>query len=359
MRLVLVILLSVLAVLFVAGVILWLRSPGAPPPLRGGDGRQVPGSLSERVTVEIGGVPQGMIIQSIDPANPVLLFLHGGPGMPEYFLEATHPAGLEQDFTVVWWEQRGAGMSWSPDLRAQDLTVDRMIRDTIEVADYLRDRFGQERIYLLGHSWGSLLGVQVAAQAPDRFHAYIGMAQVVHQLRSEIMARDAMLAAYGARGEMRMVRRLEAAPVSVENGMSDAYLRLRDAATHRLGGGTTRDMRSVITGVFLPILGLPIYILREKIDLWRGKAWSRGILWEEILRTDLSATVTRVQVPVYFLVGAHDLTAMPELSRRYFDVIEAPRKAYYVFENSAHSPLFEEPGPGRQVLLSIVEEQDN
>jgi len=118
------------------------------------------------------------------------------------------------------------------------------------------------------------------------------MAQVAHQLRSEIMARETMIAAYSERGDTGMVRRLEGAPVSVDGGMSEVYLRLRDAATHRLGGGTTREMASVVTGVFLTILRLPIYTLRKKIDLWRGKAWSRRLLWDQLLQTDLSATVT-------------------------------------------------------------------
>lgn len=347
--------LTVFAGLLVAAGLLWLRSPGTPPPLSDAAGTPIPGSLSERVTVEIGGVPQGMIIQSVDPANPVLLFLHGGPGMPEFFLQATHPTGLEEDFTVVWWEQRGAGMSWSPDLDPAQMTIERLIADTIEIADHLRDRFGQERILLLGHSWGSFLGIQVAARAPDRFLAYVGMAQVAHQLQSEVMASEAMIAAYRAQGDRRMVRRLEAAPVSMEGGMSDAYLHLRDAATHRLGGGTTRDMASVITGVFLPVMASPVYARREKIGLWRGKAWSRALLWEEILRTDLRETVTRLDLPVHFFIGAHDLTAMPALSRDYFDRIDAPVTDYHVFENSAHSPLFEEPERARAILWEIAE----
>lgn len=346
-----------LLVLAAAGAILfWLKSPGTVPPLRDASGALIPGSISERVIVDIGGVPQGMIVESADPSNPVLLFLHGGPGIPEDFLRTTHPTGLEQDFTLVWWEQRGAGLSWSPDLDQGELTIDRLMRDTIEVADYLRERFDQDRILLVGHSWGSFLGLQVAARAPERFTAYVGMAQVAHQLRSEIMAREVMIAAYRTRGDTRMVRRLEAAPVSMEDGMSDAYLRLRDTATHRLGGGTTRDMASVITGVFLPVMRLPVYTPNEKIGLWRGKAWSREILWQDVLHTDLTDLVHRFEIPVHFFIGAHDLTAMPALSRELFDRIEAPEKHYHVFENSAHSPIFEEPEKARTILRGIVSE---
>ena len=168
--------LLILVLLLIVGTsVLFAISPGRPDPLRDAGGGIIPGSISERVTVEIGGIPQSMIIQSVDPANPVLLFLHGGPGMTEFFMELDYPTGLERHFTMVWWEQRGAGMSFSSDIPPETMTMDQMISDTIEVADYLRDRFEQERILLLGHSWGSYLGIQVAAAAPDRFLAYAGL----------------------------------------------------------------------------------------------------------------------------------------------------------------------------------------
>jgi pimeloyl-ACP methyl ester carboxylesterase len=295
-----------------------------------------------------------MFIQSADPSNPVLLFLHGGPGMPEFFLNATHPSGLERDFTEGWWEQRGAGMSFTRGIPPESMTIDRLVADAIEVADHLRHRFGQDRIYLLGHSWGSFLGVQVAAKAPERFHAYIGMGQVIHQLRSEVLAHDHMRAAYRERGDARMVRKLEAAPVSMEGGLSPAYMRLRDGAMHGLGIGTTRDMSSVITGIFLPVWRSPAYTLREKVDLWRGNAWSRQFLWQDFLRTDLAARFTRFELPVYLLTGRYDYTANRDLARAWFDRVEAPVKAFYWFDGSAHSPVFEEPDKAREVLLRDV-----
>lgn len=108
----------------------------------------------------------------------VLLVLHGGPGMPTFILYTTHPTGLEQEFKAVWWEQRCADMSFASDIPAESMTVDQLIADTIAVTNYLRDGFGQDKIYLLGHSWGSCLGIQVAAKASELFHAYIGMGQL-------------------------------------------------------------------------------------------------------------------------------------------------------------------------------------
>ncbi|WP_167767182.1 alpha/beta fold hydrolase [Jannaschia formosa] len=352
-------------VMMVAGLILltglalglaWLVaiSPGRPDPLRDAMGDVIPGSLSERVTIVIGGIPQSMIIQSVDPANPVLLFLHGGPGMTELFMELDYPTGLERHFTMVWWEQRGAGMSFAPDIPPETMTMEQMIADTIEVADYLRDRFDQDRILLLGHSWGSYLGIQVAAAAPDRFLAYVGMAQIVHQLRSEVMAHAVLLDTYRARGDTAMVDRLEAAPVSMEAGTSPEWMRLRDAAMHRAGVGHTRDIDSVITGIFLPVWRVRAYTLMDKINVWRGKLWSRPFFWEDLLRDDLSARLTEFDLPIYFFVGRHDRTAHPDLSRAFFDAIEAPVKGFYVFEDSAHSPLFEEPARATEILLNDV-----
>lgn len=336
--------------------LVWLVaiSPGRPDPLRDANGNMIPGSLSERVTVEIGGIPQGMIIQSIDPTNPVLLFLHGGPGMTEFYMEQDYPTGLEQHFTVIWWEQRGAGMSFSADIPPETMTMAQMIADTIEVTDYLRARFSQDKIVLLGHSWGSYLGIQVAAAAPDRFHAYVGMAQIVHQMRSEVMAHNYLLGVYRARGDAGMVRRLEAAPVSMEDGLSPEWMKLRDAAMHRAGVGHTRDISSVVTGIFLPVWRVRAYTPMDKINVWRGKIWSRQFFWEDLLRDDLGARLTEFDLPVYFFVGRHDRTADPELSRAYFDAIEAPVKGFYMFENSAHSPLFEEPERAVDILLMDV-----
>ena len=345
----------VLAAALLIGVgYLFIISPGQPAPLRNTNGDAIPGSLSERRTVEIGGIPQSMIIQSVNPANPVLLFVHGGPGMPEFFMEQDYPTGLEQHFTMVRWEQRGAGISFSADIPPGSMTIDQMIADTIEVADYLRDRFGQDRILLLGHSWGSYLGIQVAAKAPDRFLAYVGMAQIVHQLRSEVMARDYLLGAYRARGDAAMVLKLEASPVSMEDGLSPAWMRLRDAAMHQAGVGQARDINSVITGIFLPVWRVRAYTVMDKINIWRGKLWSRPFFWDDMMWDDLSARLTTFELPVYFFIGQYDQTASPTLARAYFDAIDAPVKGFYVFGNSAHSPLFEEPERATQILLQDV-----
>ena len=346
------------AVLGIGGVLrAW--SPGEPAGLVDEGGRPIEGSVSGRVFVEINGVRQGMIIQSADISHPVLLFLHGGPGMPEFFLNTTHPTGLEQHFTMVWWEQRGAGLSYSPDIPPQSMTTAQLIADTIAVTHYLRQRFGKDKIYLLGHSWGSFLGIKAAAAAPELYHAYIGMGQVSYQLRSEVAAHRYMLGQYQARGDAAMVRKLNAAPASMTDGLSTAYLRLRDAAMHGLGVGTTRDMRSVITGVFIPVWRCRAYTLGEKVNIWRGMAYSRDFLWNDFIATDLATQIHELDLPVYFFTGLYDFTANHHLAKVFFDQIKAPVKGFYTFPESAHSPLFEEPQLARDILLQDVLRQAN
>lgn len=341
------------ALALLGAIAIW--SVGSPPPVTDASGQTIPGSISEKAFVEINGQAQGMIIQSRDTSNPVLLFVHGGPGMPEFFLNDRYPSGLEQLFTVCWWEQRGAGLSYRPASDDQGLSIEQLVADGISAAQYLRTRFGREKIYLLGHSNGSLIAIQMAARAPELFHAYIGVAQVTHQLRSEQESYRTMVEESRRRGEHGLAVRLEVAGAPETTPLPDAYLSLRDEAMHTLGGGTTRDMHSVITGVFLAVWRHRSYTATEKLNLWRGK-WSPTSrrLWNETLTTDLFEEGLRLPIPVYLFHGRHDLTVSYRLARSYAETLSAPVKGFYTFEHSAHSPVFEEPDRTHMILRNDV-----
>jgi pimeloyl-ACP methyl ester carboxylesterase len=211
-------------------------------------------------------------------ANPVVLFLHGGT--PDYFLTHRYPTGLENHFTVVWWERHGAGLSYDPGAAAKTMTVDQFVADTLELANYLRQRFGQDKVYLMAHSGGTFIGIQAAARAPELYHAYIGVAQMANQLESERLAYDYMLQEFRQNRNTNMARKLAAAPVTIQGGTPDAYLAVRDDAMHSLGVGTTHDMDSVITGLVLRSFTVPDYTLPEKINMWRAKRASGvTVLW--------------------------------------------------------------------------------
>jgi len=349
--------LAMISILLTSTLILLLvllaMSPGKPKPFVDEHGRPLPGSISEKVFVDINGVDQGMFIKSKSDKNPVLLYLHGG--MPDYFLTEHYPTGLEDYFTVVWWEQRGSGISYSTDIPPETKTLEQMIADTLEVTNYLRQRFGKEKIYLMGHSGGTFIGIQAAARAPELYYAYIGVAQMSNQLKSEKLAYDYMLQQFKANGNTDMIRRLEAAPVTLTGGTPDAYRALRDPAMHSLGIGTMHNMHSVVTGIFLPSLQSRDYTLMEKVNTWSAKATSGvAMLWDDMITTDLSKEVTKFNVPIYFFSGIYDYTCNYTLAKGYFEKINAPVTGFYTFEQSAHSPIFEEPEKVQTILREDV-----
>jgi pimeloyl-ACP methyl ester carboxylesterase len=340
-------------ILILVAVLEFWSYPGTPKPFLDENGKPLPGSISEKIYVDINGVKQGMFIKSKNINNPVMLYLHGG--MPDYFLTEKYPTGLEDYFTVVWWEQRGSGISYGANIPPETLTLEQMISDTIEVTNYLRHRFGKEKIYLMAHSGGTFIGIQAAARTPELYYAYIGVAQIADSLESEKLAYDYMLAQFKANGNTNMVQKLEAAPVTMTGGVPDAYLALRDPAMHPLGIGTMHEMNSHVTGVFIPSLQSPDYTLNEKFRTWIAKAKAGvAILWDDMLATDLTEKVTKLDIPVYFLEGIHDYTCNYILAKDYFEKIDAPVKGFYTFDESAHSPIFEEPEKVQKILREDV-----
>jgi pimeloyl-ACP methyl ester carboxylesterase len=164
-----------------------------------------------------------------------------------------------------------------------------------------------------------------------------------------------MLEQFKVSGNTKMVRKLEAAPVTMEGGVPDAYRLVRDDAMHTLGIGTIHTMDSVITGLFLPSWKSPVYTFREKVNLWRGKAQAGiSILWDAMIGTDLSQQMTEFSLPIYFLEGVYDYTCSYDLAKEYFGKINAPVRGFYQFEHSAHSPVFEEPEKVRRIFREDI-----
>jgi pimeloyl-ACP methyl ester carboxylesterase len=340
-----------ISVLMLLGVLLFL-SPGTSKPFLDNQGKPLVGSISEKIFVNINGIEQGMFIKSRSTGNPVLLYLHGG--LPDHFLTDRYPTGLEDIFTVVWWEQRGSGLSYRANMPIESLSPEQLVSDTVALTNHLRTRFGQDKIYLMGRSGGTFFGIQAAARAPQLYRAYIAVAQISHQLESERLAHHYMLARYKDKGNHKMAKRLAAAPIGITAPLPAGYLKVRDIAMHELGVGTTRDMKSVFYDMFLQSLLHRDYTLGEKINLWRGKLFSGNCLWNTQLSTDLTKQVTRLDVPIYFLHGVYDYTVSYPLAKAYFDRLEAPVKGFYTFKQSAHTPFFEEPAKMREIMVTDV-----
>lgn len=337
-------------ILIITGLFLYW-SPGKVKPLTDQTGKLIPGSISEKTFIEINGTRQGMFIKGIDSTKPVLLFLHGGPAMPEYAISREYTNVLEKYFVVCWWDQRGSGLSFQANNSSDTITAEQIVDDTRQVANYLRERFKQDKIFLLGHSWGSYIGIKAASATPELYHAYIGVAQLTNQIESERDAYRYMLANYKKDGRHKMVKKLENIPLLTMNTMPDEYRGLRDAMMHELGIGTTHKMRSIISGIFMPINKYPEYTIKEKINLWRGK-WSDNStrMWNQMLADDITSSIIKLDIPVYFMHGIYDYTVSYKLAKIYFETLEAPMKGFYTFEYSAHSPIFEEPPMWQRII---------
>ncbi len=355
---------ALVIIIIVPLLIISIKSSGKSDPFTNEKGFVINGSISEKIFVEINGVSQGMFIRGRNLNNPVLLFLHGGPGMPTYFLSEKFPNGLEDNFTVCYWEQRGGGISFHPSLIGDDINTEQLVEDAIEVSKYLFKRFGKEKIYLLGHSWGSFIGIQTAAKSPGLFYAYIGVAQVTNQRESEKLAYRYMNEICQKSGDVKLNRKLAKYPVLTSEDTIIPFFKsaLRDDAMHKMGIGTMREMTSVVTGIFVPIMKCRAYTFQEKINIWRAKSFlkNKTCLIDELFSTDLMLKVPEVQIPVYFICGKHDYTVSYQLSKQYFNKISTPVKGFYTFENSAHSPLFEETDLFNRVLTNdILKDEPN
>lgn len=309
--------------------------------------------MDEKIFVEINGMKQGMFIQSVNLENPVLLFLHGGAGSPEIAFTEQYPTGLEKIFTVCWWEQRGSGISYSRSIEKEEMTIEQMISDTIAVTHYLKNRFDKEKIYVMGHSWGSLLGVLTVQQAPQLFHAYIGIGQVARQLESERLAYTYMLQEFNKANNKKMIRKLEKHSIDKGGEVSLRYLGVRSEGMLQLGIGVMHNCTSMMECV-MTVLRYKGYTLKEKFRFPMGSSFSLKHLWEFVLQTDLIKQVKELKVPVYIFQGKYDYQVSYFIAKEFATAVNAPVKGFYTFENSAHSPCFEEPDKMRHILLTDV-----
>ena len=169
--------------ILIAGLMIF-KTPRTPA-VRDSRGKKVPEGIASLEKIRLGGWGQWVLIRGHDAAKPLLLFLHGGPGMPMMYLAHTFQRHLEEDFLCVQWDRRGAGKSFRKDLHPDSLRVSQLLADTEALIDKLRLRFGKEKIYLAGHSWGSYLGMLLIDRHPEHFFAFIGIGQVVDNIKAE------------------------------------------------------------------------------------------------------------------------------------------------------------------------------
>ena len=346
----LITILAIVGLFLTVGIVIWISSPGRLDSLRDASGKPIVGSLVEKNFVEIGGIQQGFFIRSENPENPVLLFLHGGPGSPELPLQIPTESAerLEKYFTVCYWEQRGAGISFSESLDVATMTVAQMVEDTRQMTEYLKERFKQEKIYLMGHSWGSYLGVKVIEKYPENYKAYMGIGQISNQLESEKLAFDYLMEFATEKADRVILEKLQRYNTATMDFASTEYLMTVRMEMNKLGVGIKHQDFSM-GDMLKSIMLFKGYTLTEKMNYAQGSLLSLR-LFENIIEDNLFESSVSFELPVYIVQGKYDYVTSYVLAQEYVDKIDAPAKGFFTFENSAHSPNLEEPEKFMQVV---------
>jgi proline iminopeptidase len=319
------------------------------------DARKIvtPNGVERLEKVRIGGIDQWVSIRGSDRRNPVLLYMHGGPGYVSIPMSWWFNRGWEEYFTIVQWDQRAAGKTHlltDSATIAPTLTRERMIADAEEMAAWVRREFGKDKIFVLGHSWGSFLGLQLAKRRPEWLHAYIGVGQLVNGPENERRGwRFAMDAARHA-GNAEAVRELEAiAPYAAPGQIvpiKDLYVQRKWVGFY---GGVMAYRRDNSAESALARLS-PDYSEQEIRRIWEGNEFATPYLLPELVALDLT-TNRKLAVPLILFEGRHDWNVNSEVAAAWFDTVEAPEKHLVWFEHSAHMPMTEEPG---KFFLSLV-----
>lgn len=309
--------------------------------------------------VSLGGIDQWISIRGLDADNPVLLFVHGGPGASEMVPVRHYNRVLEDHFVVVNWDQRGAGKSFSADIPPETMTLDRITADALELTVILRERFNVEKIYLAGHSWGSIVGVHAAVNNPKYYYAYIGIGQAVNFVEAEKISYRFTVDRARETGNEEALRELQTIGPPPYSG--DDFLErtgVQRKWLFRFGGevyGETNNTRYLLDLLWL-YLQAPEYSIIDTVNLVRGNQLSARMMWDDLMALDLPRQAPAIEVPVYFLTGRHDYVTVYEKVEEYYAVLEAPSKELIWFEESAHSPNFEQPEEFARVMARILEE---
>ncbi len=287
--------------------------------------------------VMVGGSRQWILTRGYDQ-NPILLFLHGGPGSTEIATASCYQQNLEQHFLVINWDQRGAGKSYHSN--DPSLSVAQLIADTTELIKLLLEKFNKRKLYVLGHSWGSALGLLVASKHPELVHGYIGVGQLVDGLENERLAFEhVQKLAYRDRNRLAISHLRH-------SGFPPYNYNVRALLTQRSWlywfGGFFHD-RGKALRYALNFLTSKNYTVWDKLNYSKNLAFSLRQLWPQVEKINLFNDVPSVRVPVLFCLGKYDMTTPSALAQRYFEVLDAPSKHLVWFSQSAHCPNLEEP----------------
>jgi len=325
-----------------------MRHLGETPPFRGPHGEVVSGSIAEIAYRRLGGLDQWVMIRGERVVNPPLILLHGGPGLSETGLFRHFNAPLEKSFTVVYWDQRGAGKSFDRNIPRSSLTVEQLISDLDELVDAVCTRLGKTRVAIFGHSWGSALGPLYAARFPEKVAAYVGSGQIGDWAAGEAGSYAFALAEAQRLGKQRAFKKLRA--IGPPPHTAESLWTQRTVLSRLEGRMAPRAMwklgRAVLASQESSISDLP--------STMRGFRFSLGAMWAEVSRLNLIELVPAVQMPVFLFLGRKDHWVPAEVSVAYLDALTAPSKRLVWFEESGHEPFVDEPTKFNAAMAELV-----
>jgi pimeloyl-ACP methyl ester carboxylesterase len=325
-----------------------MKHLGKTAPFRGPNGEVLPGSIAEIGYFRLGGVDQWVMIRGESLANPPLILLHGGPGFTEMLFFRHFNAPLEKSFTVVYWDQRGAGKSFDRKIPKSSMTVEQFIADLNELVEAVCKRVKKNKVAIFGHSWGSALGVLYAARFPEKVAAYVGSGQI-----GDWAAGESASYAFAVAEALRLNNRKALRELRAIGPPPHAASRLWTERIwlHRLEG----QLRGrVLWNVGRIVLGGPESSVFDLPNLVRSFRFSIDAMWAEVSALNLMKLVPALQMPIFFFLGCHDHCVPPEVSVAYFDVLTAPSKKLVWFEESGHEPFMDEPAKFNASMVELV-----
>jgi pimeloyl-ACP methyl ester carboxylesterase len=325
-----------------------MRRAGKTRPFRGPRGELVPGSIAEAGYVPLGGLDQWVMLRGESLSNPPLVLLHGGPGLSETALFRRFNAELEKSFTVVYWDQRGAGRSFHPEMPSSSLTVARFITDLDELVDAVRRRLGKEKVAILGHSWGTALGVLYAARFAEKVEAYVGCAQIGDWGAGESSSYAFAVAEARRRGKDRALKKL--LTIGPPPHTASRLWTERTLVSRLEGRFSPRAMWNMARAV----LGAPESSIFDLPKTMRGFRFSLDAMWPEVSALNLAQLVPALRMPVFFFLGRKDHWVPPETSVAYFEALVAPSKKLVWFEESGHEMFVDEPAKFNATMIDVV-----
>jgi pimeloyl-ACP methyl ester carboxylesterase len=312
-----------------------------------------PSGVQESYKTRIGGIDQWINVRGQDQANPIILFVHGGPASPLTPQIWQFQRPIEEFFTVVNWDQRGAGKTYREDhspAAGDSLRISRYVDDAIEVAEHVRKRHGKDKLILMGHSWGTVIGMHAALRRPDLFHAYVGIGQVINARDNERLSFEHGLTQAKAHGNSAAVAELEAiAPYPGDAPLTPERINVaREWA--QFYGGLSAFRETSLYFFRAPLLS-PEYGADDVCAIDQGSLFTLGRILPQFMRVDFKH-VRSFPIPVVMFMGRHDYTTPSEPTASWLSGVTAPYKKGVWFERSAHMIPWEEPG---KMLMSLIE----